>query len=159
MREIRHVRVRKHMVSDPLSLAFSHGPLLIRQYLGLETAWLHTYSVQPLTLVSTCPQNLHTSCTSTIRYGTVRRSLTCFAHAFPGQADLSTDLTHPELMWSWLPSVPYPPSRDGYWSPVTSTLNWCEEVRPAAMMGKCPGKLTEYASSRTIMRPYIQPRL
>ncbi|KAI1962505.1 alkaline ceramidase ydc1 [Ophidiomyces ophidiicola] len=23
--------------------------------------------------------------------------------------------------------IPYPPSRDGYWSPVTSTLNWCEE--------------------------------
>ncbi|KAF1810330.1 alkaline phytoceramidase [Eremomyces bilateralis CBS 781.70] len=30
-------------------------------------------------------------------------------------------------MVSWLPSVPYPPARDGFWSPVTSTLNWCEE--------------------------------
>lgn len=29
-----------------------------------------------------------------------------------------------------LPSIPYPPSRDGYWHPVTSTLNWCEEVGP-----------------------------
>jgi len=27
-----------------------------------------------------------------------------------------------------LPSFPYPPAQDGYWSPVTSTLNWCEEV-------------------------------
>ncbi|KAJ9668705.1 alkaline ceramidase ydc1 [Coniosporium apollinis] len=30
-------------------------------------------------------------------------------------------------MPSWLLSIPYPPSQDGYWSPVTSTLNWCEE--------------------------------
>ncbi|MCJ1401137.1 hypothetical protein MMC11_004349 [Xylographa trunciseda] len=30
-------------------------------------------------------------------------------------------------MLPWLPSIPYPPSQDGYWSPVTSTLNWCEE--------------------------------
>lgn len=30
-------------------------------------------------------------------------------------------------MPSWLPSIPYPPAGDGYWSPVTSTLNWCEE--------------------------------
>lgn len=30
-----------------------------------------------------------------------------------------------------LPAFPYPPARpeDGYWSPVTSTINWCEEVR------------------------------
>ena len=32
-------------------------------------------------------------------------------------------------MLSWLPSFPYPPSQKGYWDPVTSTLNWCEEVR------------------------------
>ncbi|CAD0113787.1 unnamed protein product [Aureobasidium uvarum] len=31
-------------------------------------------------------------------------------------------------MASLLPSIPYPPSGDGYWSPVTSTLNWCEEI-------------------------------
>jgi len=30
-------------------------------------------------------------------------------------------------MVSWLPSIPYPPAQDGYFSPVTSTLNWCEE--------------------------------
>ncbi|KAF2471995.1 alkaline ceramidase-like protein [Lindgomyces ingoldianus] len=30
-------------------------------------------------------------------------------------------------IFSWLPSIPYPPSQDGRWSPVTSTLNWCEE--------------------------------
>ncbi|KAK8156081.1 alkaline ceramidase [Phyllosticta citrichinensis] len=30
-------------------------------------------------------------------------------------------------MPEWLPSAPYPPAGDGYWSPVTSTLNWCEE--------------------------------
>ncbi|CAI6251480.1 unnamed protein product [Periconia digitata] len=28
---------------------------------------------------------------------------------------------------SHLPSVPYPPSQAGRWSPVTSTINWCEE--------------------------------
>jgi hypothetical protein len=33
------------------------------------------------------------------------------------------------VMASLLPSIPYPPSQEGYWSPVTSTLNWCEEVR------------------------------
>ncbi|KAL4896695.1 ceramidase [Aspergillus ambiguus] len=27
----------------------------------------------------------------------------------------------------FLPFIPYPPPKDGYWSPVTSTLNWCEE--------------------------------
>lgn len=26
-----------------------------------------------------------------------------------------------------LPFIPYPPSKVGFWSPVTSTLNWCEE--------------------------------
>lgn len=31
-------------------------------------------------------------------------------------------------MPEWLPSIPYPPQRtDGYWEPVTSTLDWCEE--------------------------------
>ncbi|KAJ5640514.1 hypothetical protein N7528_000139 [Penicillium herquei] len=30
-------------------------------------------------------------------------------------------------MWWLLPSFPYPPSKDGFWNPVTSTLNWCEE--------------------------------
>ncbi|KAK9564704.1 alkaline ceramidase ydc1, variant 2 [Aspergillus fumigatus] len=29
--------------------------------------------------------------------------------------------------WSFPTSIPYSPSKDGYWSPVTSTLNWCEE--------------------------------
>ncbi|EAW10660.1 ceramidase [Aspergillus clavatus NRRL 1] len=29
--------------------------------------------------------------------------------------------------WSLLPFFAYPPSQAGYWSPVTSTLNWCEE--------------------------------
>jgi dihydroceramidase len=24
------------------------------------------------------------------------------------------------------PSFPYPPSRKGFWEPVTSTINWCE---------------------------------
>ncbi|KIX07955.1 uncharacterized protein Z518_02609 [Rhinocladiella mackenziei CBS 650.93] len=31
-------------------------------------------------------------------------------------------------MQSYLPSTPYPPSGNGYWDPVTSTLNWCEEA-------------------------------
>jgi len=31
-------------------------------------------------------------------------------------------------MPTWLPSIPYPPpDQPGYWDPVTSTLNWCEE--------------------------------
>ncbi|KIW63835.1 hypothetical protein PV04_08807 [Phialophora macrospora] len=31
-------------------------------------------------------------------------------------------------MLSWLPSVPYPPpGQPGFWDPVTSTLQWCEE--------------------------------
>lgn len=28
---------------------------------------------------------------------------------------------------SILPSFPYPPPQEGYWNPVTSTINWCEE--------------------------------
>ncbi|CAG7938182.1 unnamed protein product [Penicillium salamii] len=28
---------------------------------------------------------------------------------------------------TWSLSFPYPPAKDGYWEPVTSTLNWCEE--------------------------------
>ncbi|KAJ5362178.1 hypothetical protein N7541_003022 [Penicillium brevicompactum] len=28
---------------------------------------------------------------------------------------------------TWPFSFPYPPSKEGYWAPVTSTLNWCEE--------------------------------
>lgn len=32
-------------------------------------------------------------------------------------------------MPSLLPSFPYPSAGDGFWSPVTATLNWCEEVR------------------------------
>jgi len=31
------------------------------------------------------------------------------------------------MPFAWLPSIQYPPAQDGYWSPVTSTLNWCEE--------------------------------
>lgn len=32
-------------------------------------------------------------------------------------------------MSSWLPSLPYPPpDQKGFWEPVTSTINWCEEV-------------------------------
>jgi dihydroceramidase len=30
--------------------------------------------------------------------------------------------------FSRLPSISYPPEQDGRWSPVTSTLDWCEEV-------------------------------
>ncbi|KAH7114279.1 alkaline ceramidase-like protein [Dendryphion nanum] len=32
-----------------------------------------------------------------------------------------------ETILGGIPSIPYPPSQDGRWSPVTSTLNWCEE--------------------------------
>lgn len=35
-------------------------------------------------------------------------------------------------MASWLPAIPYPPpDQPGYWDPVTSTLQWCEEVSNA----------------------------
>jgi dihydroceramidase len=27
----------------------------------------------------------------------------------------------------WLPSFPYGPPQEGYWSPVSSTIDWCEE--------------------------------
>ncbi|KAJ5183643.1 ceramidase [Penicillium capsulatum] len=30
------------------------------------------------------------------------------------------------MLWP-LPSIAYPPEQAGFWSPVTSTLNWCEE--------------------------------
>jgi hypothetical protein len=30
--------------------------------------------------------------------------------------------------FSKLPSIAYPPEQHGRWSPVTSTLDWCEEV-------------------------------
>ncbi|KAF2199234.1 alkaline ceramidase-like protein [Delitschia confertaspora ATCC 74209] len=30
-------------------------------------------------------------------------------------------------LFSWLPSIPYAPAREGRWSPITSTINWCEE--------------------------------
>ncbi|KAL6708444.1 alkaline ceramidase ydc1 [Coniothyrium glycines] len=30
-------------------------------------------------------------------------------------------------LFAQLPSIPYPPEQDGFWSPVTSTLDWCEE--------------------------------
>ena len=37
--------------------------------------------------------------------------------------------TRPSLE-KWLPSFPYPDAPiAGFWSPVTSTINWCEEVR------------------------------
>lgn len=29
------------------------------------------------------------------------------------------------MAFHW-PSVPYPPSKEGFWAPVTSTINWCE---------------------------------
>lgn len=32
------------------------------------------------------------------------------------------------VMTFWLPAVRYPEAGPGYWDPVTSTLNWCEEV-------------------------------
>jgi hypothetical protein len=41
-------------------------------------------------------------------------------------------ILHPLLpitMQSYVPSFPYPPAGDGVWSPVTSTINWCEEAR------------------------------
>lgn len=41
---------------------------------------------------------------------------------------LSWSNLNPRNMYSWLPSFPYGPPAEGYWAPVTSTLNWCEEV-------------------------------
>ncbi len=42
-------------------------------------------------------------------------------------------------MVSWLPSVPYAvPNSGGYWDPVTSTINWCEEVRYSPLTAPKP---------------------
>ncbi len=42
-------------------------------------------------------------------------------------------------MISWLPSIPYAaPDVGGYWDPVTSTINWCEEVRCSLLRSKSP---------------------
>lgn len=30
-------------------------------------------------------------------------------------------------MLSWLPAIDYPSAGDGYWAPITSTIDWCEE--------------------------------
>lgn len=69
----------------------------------------------------------------------------------------------PSTMPQWpLPFVPYPPSKDGYWSPVTSTLNWCEEVNKAfclpslmPLRGLTFGMLQ---CDRITMRPSTLPR-
>ena len=42
-------------------------------------------------------------------------------------SSLFPTLVYSIMPWS-LPFFPYPPAKDGYWEPVTSTLNWCEEV-------------------------------
>ena len=34
------------------------------------------------------------------------------------------------VMLQWLPAFGYPRVQKGYWEPVTSTINWCEEVWP-----------------------------
>lgn len=38
-----------------------------------------------------------------------------------------------------LPSIKYPPARpdEGYWTPVTSTINWCEGTTSGALSEKC----------------------
>lgn len=40
----------------------------------------------------------------------------------------------------WLPSISYTPAHTGYWEPVTSTINWCEEVC-TSYIDRHPGKL------------------
>lgn len=40
------------------------------------------------------------------------------------------------------PFIPYPSAKTGYWSPVTSTLNWCEEVRNVVMAWQKSWELT-----------------
>lgn len=32
------------------------------------------------------------------------------------------------MVHQWLPALRYPSEQKGYWEPVTSTINWCEEV-------------------------------
>jgi hypothetical protein len=41
---------------------------------------------------------------------------------------VSTELLSKHSMGHWLPFFDYPPLKEGYWLPVTSTINWCEEV-------------------------------
>lgn len=43
------------------------------------------------------------------------------------RGNFSFEPDHFTMQWS-LPFIPYPQAKSGYWSPVTSTLNWCEEV-------------------------------
>lgn len=57
-----------------------------------------------------------------------------FSLSFPLFSVAYTYSTPPaEKLIMLLPSFPYPQPKDGYWSPVTSTLNWCEEVRVALL--------------------------
>jgi dihydroceramidase len=59
------------------------------------------------------------------------------------------------MTWS-LPFFPYPPAKDGYWEPVTSTLNWCEEVciSPTTTNVKRIAHKTEPALTFTFTQDY-----
>ena len=74
-------------------------------------------------------------------------ALSTFTRGGRGEHPISVPSTMPQ--WP-LPFVPYPSSKDGYWSPVTSTLNWCEEVNKAFCLPSIVSLrgLTWYASMR-----------
>jgi len=46
--------------------------------------------------------------------------------------DQAQNLSKPSKMLDLLPRIPYPASGHGHWSPVTATLDWCEEVWTAS---------------------------
>lgn len=51
-------------------------------------------------------------------------------------------------MHRWLPAIDYPPEQAGFWSPVTSTINWCEEVRRSLASVKRSQKGNTHISSK-----------
>ena len=50
---------------------------------------------------------------------------TCFCQLASDRLEEREDQ---KVMPSWLPAIPYSNNHAGYWDPITSTLNWCEEV-------------------------------
>jgi hypothetical protein len=65
----------------------------------------------------------------------VNRSSTCFISTLFGCSITKARLQNPRRdVMVKLPSLPYGPSKEGFWSPVTSTINWCEEVREFTVM-------------------------
>lgn len=94
-------------------------------------------------------------CTNSFHQSILPRLCTPIATSFlkvpcPSELRQSFRCTYGRVaeMPAWLPSIDYPPSTEGYWHPVTSTLNWCEEVRTTRAATSCA---KHRAESRTTM--------